>query len=441
MIFRVNMIEPIFRKIMRNIFGFSITSLFNNAEQGFWLEPSDLTTMFFDRAGTTPVTTPGTLVGRRLDKSGNGNHLIANSDAARGIYGIEPFGGRRNLLTWSEDFSNAVWVKDTATISTNSAVAPDGTTTADTITGVSGSFRAYQTVTALVSGATYTMSAYVKQGTSPTIRLDFVNVAAGPVFTFSTASWSVVSGFTTTVQDVGSGWLRIAATYVSNTTNAGPGWSVSGTTTALIWGAQLELGSTATSYQRVGTQYDVTEAGKPTLHYVQYDGSNDGYVSPTITPGIDKAQVFVGLRKLSDVARGSVAELSTTIASNNGALQLTAPNAASATYAFESKGTTLRDAVATPFTAPLTSVVVGLGDIAGNSAIIRVNGAQLDADTGNQGTGNYLAAPVYVGSRSGSSLFFNGRDYGIIMRFGPNLDAEIIRQAEAYIAGKTGVIL
>jgi hypothetical protein len=157
---------------------------------------------------------------------------------------------RRNLLTYTEQFDNAAWTKDTVTISANSAVAPDGTTTADTITGVSGSFRAYQFVPTVI-GATYTMSIYVKQGTSPTIRCDFINVTAGPVFTFSTASWSVVSGFTTTVQSVGDGWFRISATAVSSSAGSGPGWSVSGTTTALIWGAQLELGSTATDYQRI----------------------------------------------------------------------------------------------------------------------------------------------------------------------------------------------
>lgn len=57
--------------------------LFRSGEQGFWYDPSDLSTMFQDSAGTTPVTATGQLVGRILDKSGRGNHAIQATGAAR----------------------------------------------------------------------------------------------------------------------------------------------------------------------------------------------------------------------------------------------------------------------------------------------------------------------------------------------------------------------
>jgi hypothetical protein len=63
-----------------------IEALFANSEEGAWYDPSDLTTMFQDRAGTTPVTADGQTVGKILDKSGNDNHAIAPSDAARPLY-------------------------------------------------------------------------------------------------------------------------------------------------------------------------------------------------------------------------------------------------------------------------------------------------------------------------------------------------------------------
>ena len=65
---------------------FSPASLFASGEQGAWYDPSDLTTMFQDRAGTTPVTADGQTVGKILDKSGRGNHAVAPSDAARPLY-------------------------------------------------------------------------------------------------------------------------------------------------------------------------------------------------------------------------------------------------------------------------------------------------------------------------------------------------------------------
>ena len=68
------------------IYTFSPADLFANGEQGAWYDPSDLTTMFQDRAGTTPVTADGQTVGKVLDKSGRGNHATAPSDAARPLY-------------------------------------------------------------------------------------------------------------------------------------------------------------------------------------------------------------------------------------------------------------------------------------------------------------------------------------------------------------------
>jgi hypothetical protein len=65
---------------------FTPAALFANGEQGGWYDPSDLSTLFQDRAGTQPVTAPGQSVGRILDRSGNGNHSIAVNDAVRGTY-------------------------------------------------------------------------------------------------------------------------------------------------------------------------------------------------------------------------------------------------------------------------------------------------------------------------------------------------------------------
>ena len=62
------------------------SALFASGEQGAWYDPSDLTTMFQDRAGTTPVTADGQTVGKILDKSGRGKHATAPSDAARPLY-------------------------------------------------------------------------------------------------------------------------------------------------------------------------------------------------------------------------------------------------------------------------------------------------------------------------------------------------------------------
>jgi len=66
--------------------GFSPASLFAGGIAGAWYDPSDLSTLFQDSAGTTPVTASGQPVGKMLDKSGNGNHATQAISAKRPIY-------------------------------------------------------------------------------------------------------------------------------------------------------------------------------------------------------------------------------------------------------------------------------------------------------------------------------------------------------------------
>ncbi len=59
--------------------------LFGAGQQGAWFDPSDLSTLFQDSAGTILATADGDPVGRVLDKSGNGRHLVQDINAARPI--------------------------------------------------------------------------------------------------------------------------------------------------------------------------------------------------------------------------------------------------------------------------------------------------------------------------------------------------------------------
>ena len=69
---------------------FSPASLFTGSDAGAWYGPSDIDTLFQDSAGTTPVTTAGEPVGLMLDKSGNDNHPIQATAAARPTYQVTP---------------------------------------------------------------------------------------------------------------------------------------------------------------------------------------------------------------------------------------------------------------------------------------------------------------------------------------------------------------
>ena len=162
-------------------------------------------------------------------------------------------------------------------------------------------------------------------------------------------------------------------------------------------------------------------------------------VTPTITPGIDKAQVFAGVRKLSDATSGTVIELSATWGSNNGTVNVFAPST-TIEYAFGSKGTTAASANvdSSSYEAPITNILTGIGDISGDSAVLRINGAQAASSTADQGTGNYLSYPLYIGRRGGTTLPFNGNIYGLLVRFGANLNNSQVIAAERWLNNKTG---
>lgn len=173
-------------------------------------------------------------------------------------------------------------------------------------------------------------------------------------------------------------------------------------------------------------------------HYLRFDGVDDWLVTSTITPGIDKAQVFAGVRKLSDAAGGMVVELGATGA-DNGIVGLANPVVNGVGLWWRSRGTLASTVIqALPDAAPKTDVLTGVGDISGDVSQLRRNGSLLLFNTTtDQGTGDYLAYPLYIGRRGGTSLPFNGHLYGLIVRFGANLPIETIEKTEKYINQKT----
>lgn len=61
-------------------------ALFSNGEQGGMWDATDMATLFQDSAGATPVTALTQPIGRMLDISGNGNHLLQATAGARPQY-------------------------------------------------------------------------------------------------------------------------------------------------------------------------------------------------------------------------------------------------------------------------------------------------------------------------------------------------------------------
>jgi len=216
-----------------------------------------------------------------------------------------------------------------------------------------------------------------------------------------------------------------------------PTYQGDGASGIYIWGADLRVlndGVGAPSYQRVNTATDYDSAGFPL--YLKFDGVDDGLATSTITPGVDKAQVFAGANYLASSGSAMIVELSATSDANSGAFFLLAPTTAAGAR-WRSRGTAIAEINSAGVPEVFTNwVYTGIGDISAPLAQLRRNGAPYTSIT-SQGTGNYLAYPLYIGRRGGSSLPFNGRLYPLIVRFGSTLTAEQITQAENWVNGKT----
>jgi hypothetical protein len=382
-------------------------------------------------------------------KEVTGNHATQATSASRPV-----LSARVNLLTKTEQFDDAAWTKATGVaISANAGAAPDGSNTADKLyASSSGSNRfLYQTLT-LASGL-YRWSLRAKAVEKSIVYIDLTGAGTTQVF-FNLASGavgSVASGYTAAITSLGNGWYECSVTNNSSATynfggvygvadaNGSTAVTANGTDGIYIWGADLRVtndGVGIPAYQRVNTSTDYDTTGFP--YYMRFDGTDDSMATGTITPGIDKVQVFAGVRKQNDTV-SVIAEMSASINVNAGSFLFLSGTNNVTGFEFTSRGsaaaalgTTGRFAVS----APVTVVDTGIADISAPLARIRINGVTGTDGTSSQGTGNFLAYPLYIGSRLGS-VRFNGRIYSLIVRFGANLDATTITNTETWVNGKT----
>lgn len=173
-------------------------------------------------------------------------------------------------------------------------------------------------------------------------------------------------------------------------------------------------------------------------YYLNFDGSNDSLQTTSINlTSTNKVSVFAGVYKQSDAALSILCEFSATVASN-GTFRIAAPGAAGQpTYDWVSRGTILVQiaTTVTTYPAPIANVVTGLGDISGDSAIIRVNGVVNNSSSADQGTGNYSNSVLNIGRRNNLSLPLNGRIYSLIVR-GAASSATEITNTETWVNGK-----
>jgi hypothetical protein len=181
-----------------------------------------------------------------------------------------------NLLTWSEDFTNAFYTKFQSSITANATTSPDGTANADKlIADATNEKHGFYAEIVSPSAGTYTQSAFFKAGeyNFACIRLStdndtkryavVLNLTTGAIT--STDSSGSPTNTTSKVDNLGNGWFRLSVTSQHTSGNAYPTFAVSSTASPtwdnslplftgngasgiFVYGAQIEASSYPTSY-------------------------------------------------------------------------------------------------------------------------------------------------------------------------------------------------
>lgn len=431
------------------IAGFSPLSLFSGGQVGVWYDPSDFSTLFENTDGTGAISTVEKPVGKMLDKSGNGFHVTAaNNSTARPI-----FRNRYNRLTNSEVFDSG-WTVIFASVTANTEVAPNGTTTADTLTVVSNSYpQVYQQALGVINPALYIASVYAKAGTNDQISLELRGPNLVPDATFNLTTGTVVSG-SGTIVSAGNGWYRCSVTTTTNTIN--PLFIIGGKAnsagTVYIWGAQLttvdDHAAINQEYQSITTATSYNSDTTKFPPYLEFDGADDCFIpsSNLDFSASNKVSVFCAVSKNLVTNFGIVAELSASAGTNNGAFALWI-NGDTGGLGRNTHGITLRgttnfyDEAFRPYPSPANAVLSYIFQPGEADQISsRINGSPVTASSTLNSTsaGNFGNYPLYIGSRAGATLRFGGRLYGLIVRAGTST-AQEISDTETYLSGKSGV--
>ena len=221
------------------------------------------TALDFTRASSaTARTATGKIQGVLTDEQ----RLVGNRE------GLLIEEARTNLITYSEQFDNAAWSKFGGAITANTNLAPDGAVTGDTFledTTFSSRVVRQQSVD-VVLGLKYAFYVYAKLGSGDRkLALTIDGASNGAVFDLLAGTALTTSGGSALIQSQNNGYYLV--TYLFEATSTGSvaadvrmqrssttgidRYTGDGTSSVILWGAQLEQGSFPTSYiPTTGTQ-------------------------------------------------------------------------------------------------------------------------------------------------------------------------------------------
>ena len=326
-----------------------------------------------------------------------------------------------NLFQSSETFNLSPWATNAgATITNTTQIAPNGTTTADILSAAANtSSGIYQVVTGNVIGQVYTASLYVKNDSGATsIKYQEENCAVGILFNAVTGAITGTFGtvISSSVENAGNGWYRIQFAYTSNaTTNIFIIYSTLGTAnTFVLWGAQLNIGSTAKPYFPTTDRLNV-----PRLTY-----QNGGGGCPSLLLEKQSTNLFTYSEQLDNAAW---TKNNTTVTANattspdgtsNADKIADSINTSSAFYFYQSPATTSTQYTSSGYFKKGEYNFVTLHAFGLNGAVFNLNTGVLVSQSGGTGTiqsvGDGWYRCTFTFTAGGSAVFFSQSPAGNI---------------------------
>lgn len=372
----------------------------------------------------------------------SGNHAYQATTASR-----PTLSARYNGLLASEKYNDGTywtWQASFTSEITADTAAPDGSNTAWKITSTNA--NAALSKAGLTGYKNPVLTVWCKSGAwNPTIMVRNATTATNLLAGTITASdrTDTYGKFTNT--DMGNGWKRLRIDITSGVSVTDSLVVYVGSTGAIpvgqfmyIWRSDFREagdGIGLPEYQRVvdATTYDTT--GFPL--YLKFDGVDDFLQTTVDFSGTDKLMLSAAIRRLSDSGLGVVLESTSDYSASNGTFVLLAPGASGTpSVGFNAKGTVLTGGLSyTTSAAPVGLLVSAYADIAASYRALRVNGVQVASSTTSIGTGAFGNVVLYLGRRAGSSLPFNGRLYGLLLRGAASNDGTFAR-VERYLNQK-----
>jgi hypothetical protein len=222
---------------------------------------------------------------------------------------------RTNLVTYSEEFDTVFWTKLALTVTPNTTTSPNGTTNADTLNiGVDASATRHRIISNATAtqtiGTTYTGTFYLKKASQRWVQIiGNIGYSSGVWANFDIENGVIGNtggvDTTATIENVGNGWYRCRVSGVATATSTTgfellainntngiryPSYqSLVAESVCFVWGAQTEVGSTATEYiptvGSIRTKFaGITQDGSSASNIPRLDYTNGSCPSILVEP-------------------------------------------------------------------------------------------------------------------------------------------------------------